>query len=85
MENINESINRIDSYLDYLDNSLGYLNSAIVDNEFVAATSLVNIEKQITALNSSIIEVHMLTYKFKRKYHGFQKVSDIFLIFFKKN
>ena len=47
MENINASINRIDSSLDYLDDSLGYLNLDIIDNEFVAAISLVNIEKQI--------------------------------------
>ena len=58
MENINDSINRIDPSLNYLDNSLGYLNSAIVDNEFVAATALVDIEKQITALDSSIKEVY---------------------------
>lgn len=64
MENINASINSI--------------NSAIVDNEFVVATSLVNIEKQIATLDSSIREAHMLTYKFKRKYQGFQKVSDVF-------
>ena len=58
MENINDSINRIDLSLDYLDDSLGYLNSAIVDNEFVSATYLVNIEKQITVLDSSIKEVY---------------------------
>lgn len=55
---------------------------------FVAATSLVNIEKQITALDSSIQaskkSIHMLTYKFKRKYQGFQKVSDIFFKFFSR-
>ena len=52
------NINRIDSSLDYLDDSLSYLNLAIIDNEFVAAISLVNIEKQITALDSSIKEVY---------------------------
>lgn len=54
MENINAYINSINSSLDYLDDSLGYLNSTIEDNEFIAATSLVNIEKQIAALDSSI-------------------------------
>ena len=83
------NINRIDPSLDYLDDSLSYLNLAIIDNEFVAAISLVNIEKQITALDSSIQaskkSIHMLTYKFKRKYQRLFEISDIFLIFFKKN
>ena len=52
------NINRINSSLDYLDDSLGYLNLTIIDNEFVAAISLVNIKKQITALDSSIKEVY---------------------------
>ena len=58
MENINASINSINSSLNYLDDSLSYLNSSIEDNEFVVATSLVNIEKQIAALDSSIKEVY---------------------------
>ena len=58
MENINAFINSINSSIDCLDDSLGYLNSAIVDNKFIAETDLVNIDKQITTINSSIKEVY---------------------------